>query len=129
MGVGNSVRFAYFDGDDVGSMIEVSLMDDDVSEACHHSQLVNVALRNVLGAMEGHPRVEVLFSGGDDILAVWPDGALGVEDLERIREVFRESCGRTMSIGVGKSASDALRNLRRAKLSGKNRIAHSGVML
>lgn len=122
------MKFAYFDGDDVGAVIEVSLMDDDLSEACRHSESVSAALVRLVADLESRPQVSVLFSGGDDVLAVWPEEAMSIQDVEQIREAFRSACGRTMSVGVGDSPSEALRNLRRAKLSGKNRITRSGAV-
>lgn len=123
------MKFAFFDGDDVGAVIEVSLMDDDVSEACLHSESVSAALLKVVRELKSNPQVVVLFSGGDDILATWPNDAMDNQDVEQLRDLFKTTCGRTMSVGVGNSGSEALRNLRRAKLSGKNRIVSSNEAL
>lgn len=114
--------YAYFDGDDVGSRLELLLLDDKSEEAASYSRDVSRALVLVHNDLSSRPDVSVLVAGGDDVLARWPAGALTLDDVEAIRVLFHEACGQTLSVGIGSSLHDATINLRRAKLLGKARI-------
>jgi len=115
------MEFAYFDGDDIGGPLELLLLEDKVSDASNYSKLVSVAMGQLISDLKSNPEVDVLFSGGDDLLAVWRQGGIDASEIEKIRRRFAGLCGRTISVGVGSSAPEALGNLRKAKLSGKDR--------
>lgn len=115
------MEFAYFDGDDIGGPLELFLLEDKVSDASHYSKKVSLAVSQLVLDLKSNPEVDVLFSGGDDLLAVWRRGGVDISDIEKARRRFTAMCGRTISVGVGSSAPEALENLRKAKLSGKDR--------
>lgn len=115
-------RYAYFDGDDVGSRLELLLLDNKSEDAASYSRDVSQALGLVHKDLSSRPDVEVLVAGGDDVLARWPAGALTLDDVEAIRALFHRACGQTLSVGIGRSLHDATINLRRAKLLGKARV-------
>jgi CRISPR/Cas system-associated protein Cas10 (large subunit of type III CRISPR-Cas system) len=119
--------FVYFDGDDIGPALELLLLDDLIEEAREYSRSINIAFRAVLNTLTDGEDVDVIVAGGDDLIVSWPDGSLATTDVHRIRHIFHDSCGRTMSAGVGFSLSEAAANLRRAKLAGKDRIVAPAV--
>ena len=114
--------FIHLDGDDIGSVLELLLLDDGVERARAYSTSVTRALELVRNALAKNGNADIFVSGGDDLAAALPDGAIDTQEVERLRRIFFEACGRTMSIGVGFSASEATHNLRRAKLMGKNAV-------
>ncbi|GAA3892483.1 mCpol domain-containing protein [Streptomyces sedi] len=116
------MEFAYFDGDDIGGPLELLLLEERVSDACNYSKLVSAAMGKLISDLSASRGVDVLFSGGDDLLAAWRQGRVDVGEIEAMRRRFTGLCGRTISVGVGSSASEALGNLRKAKLSGKDRV-------
>jgi CRISPR/Cas system-associated protein Cas10 (large subunit of type III CRISPR-Cas system) len=114
--------FIHLDGDDIGSVLELLLLDDGVERARAYSASVTRALELVRDALAKNGDADIFVSGGDDLAAALPDDAIDAQEVERLRRIFFEACGRTMSIGVGFSASEAIHNLRRAKLMGKNAV-------
>ena len=111
--------FAYFDGDNIGSRLELLLIDDQVEDARSYSASVNRALSEAQLILTRLPTVEVILAGGDDLLARWTLGAVSLADVEAVRDAFLKFCGQSLSVGVGQSAGRAAYNLRRAKLLGK----------
>lgn len=117
-----TTRYLYLDGDDVGNRLELLLLDGNLADAAHVSDLLTSAMQDLRGALEATPNVEVRLCGGDDLIAVFNDGALDEARLAEIRSAFHAACGITVSAGVGTSVEQALSNLRRAKLGGKDRV-------
>jgi CRISPR/Cas system-associated protein Cas10 (large subunit of type III CRISPR-Cas system) len=116
------VIFAYLDGDDVGTALELMLLDGHVEEARSYSLSVSQAFEAARAILESHPGVDVIIAGGDDLVASWHGKAVDFALIEAVRNKFAQACGKTMSAGVGFTASEATGNLRRAKLMGKNRV-------
>lgn len=114
-------EFAYFDGDDIGAPLELALLEDDPGKATRYSNLVSTAMNQLAAELSSHNGVRVLFSGGDDMFASWPNGAVDPGEMTKLQVRFSAVCGRTISVGVGATPSEALGNLRRAKLRGKAR--------
>jgi hypothetical protein len=110
------------DGDDIGSVLELLLLDNGIESARSYSASVTRALTLVRDELADYQDVDILVSGGDDLVAALPDYGITVENVERLRDIFLGACGRTLSVGLGSSASEATQNLRRAKLMGKNAV-------
>src|SRR6266487_2548848 len=111
----------HLDGDDIGSPLELMLLDNNLDDASKYSHSVAQALRYMREFFEKRS-LEVIVCGGDDLVACWDEGSITDEDIEFIRNRYYELCGRTLSVGLGRSPSDATCNLRRAKLRGKNQV-------
>lgn len=116
------VLFIHFDGDDVGSALELILLDDGVERAREYSAAIRHALILLHEAISVRGDADIFVSGGDDLIVFLQERDPTLDEIEQLRRVFFESCGRTMSVGVGHSAAEASHNLRRAKLMGKNVI-------
>lgn len=116
--------FAYFDGDNIGSQLELLLLDDQMLKAAHYSQDVNRAIMLVQVELEKASQTEILLAGGDDLVATWPKGAFSLARIDFVRSLFQQTCGRTLSAGVAFTVSGAAHNLRRAKLMGKDQTCY-----
>lgn len=116
--------YAYFDGDDVGSSLELMLLDDDEISARNYSNRINVAMVHLRDSLSNSGAVIVL-SGGDDLIACWPSGRDPLEKIEEARQLFYDLCDCTLSVGIGRCLSEAASSLRRAKLQGKNQVVQA----
>jgi CRISPR/Cas system-associated protein Cas10 (large subunit of type III CRISPR-Cas system) len=114
--------FAYFDGDDIGPALELLLLDDLIEEARKYSGSISNAFEAVCRSLASRAEVDIIVAGGDDLVASWPDASIELADVHELRRIFFRNCGRTMSVGVGYSAAEAVANLRRAKLTGKDKV-------
>lgn len=122
----NNTIYIHFDGDGIGDRLELFLLDDEIDEAKKLSENVNQAMKEISAAIESIDGAQVLLVGGDDLIALFSDGSLDLKKIEELRERFLNKTGCTLSTGIGTSLQSALNNLRRAKLSGKNRIVGEG---
>jgi len=68
------------------------------------------------------PGYEILMSGCDDILLRLPLHLFKIEYFADLKNDFYVRAGFSISIGVGESVREAIFNLQRAKLDGKNKI-------
>lgn len=117
-----NVVFAHFDGDDIGPQLELMLLDNKLEDAREYSRLVSSAMASVRDRLSSFDSVDIVFLGGDDLVASWPTGRVVFEDVELIRKTFHAICKRTLSVGIGTSPKYATENLHRAKLMGKNQV-------
>ncbi|MGH9828469.1 MAG: mCpol domain-containing protein, partial [Blastocatellia bacterium] len=117
----SSTMYLHLDGDDVGSRLELLLLDGRLDKAATLSSKVTRAMQALRVGLEEIDGLEVRLFGGDDLIATCPSGAVTPGKLQELRRAFKRTCGITLSSGAGPSVQEALSNLRRAKLSGKNR--------
>lgn len=120
---------AHFDGDDVGAGLELLLLDNLVDQARKYSEGVNKGLAALLVVVRSRPGVDVIIAGGDDLVACWQQEHIDLKFIEAARQAFLEASGRTISVGVGSSLSEASSNLRRAKLMGKDKVVAPATIL
>ncbi|WP_190865169.1 mCpol domain-containing protein [Actinomadura sp. RB99] len=113
--------YAHFDGDDVGSKLELMLLDDDEESARDYSNSINIAIARVQEILS-RSGAAIVLSGGDDLIASWTADSISFSDIERVRQTFRDVCGCTLSVGIGFCLSEAASSLRRAKLQGKDQV-------
>jgi len=114
------VTLIYFDADNVGDVIELFLRDGKLNEAAAASKRIKTSVGWLKEELQVKFRCEVPLHAGDDLIAVIPDRSWDLEAVEAIRSEFEVRSGVTISAGVGSSVEEALDNLRRAKLKGKN---------
>lgn len=122
MGDSDSDTFLYFDGDDVGARIELHLLGEQVDAAAAVSRAVVLAVGNVADQLRSWFDAQIVFAAGDEILAVTARSP-SAQEVDALRSRFHDETGLTISCGVGATAEAAARQLRLAKLRGKNRIA------
>lgn len=114
--------FIYLDGDDIGSKLELLLLDEKLDEATRFSESVTEAMTELRKSFENIAELKIRLFGGDDLIAEFSELSLSAIEINQFRKDFKFRCGVTISAGIGISVKDALSNLRRAKLSGKNRL-------
>jgi hypothetical protein len=115
-------KFLFLDGDGIGDLIELLLLDGKLAEARSASERINSAMVKLRNSLESTSGVRIELFGGDDLIAVATTEEPSLTQLEHFRNTFRANCGCTISAGVGASIQEALSNLRRAKISGKNQL-------
>jgi GTP cyclohydrolase III len=110
----------HLDGDDIGNRIELLLLDGNIDEASRLSLQITEAMNQLRGSLELVASLRIRLFGGDDLIATFRPKSISKEELNRLRNEFKANCSLTISGGIGLSIQEALMNLRRAKLSGKN---------
>lgn len=116
------MRYAFFDGDNIGPTLEILLIENKIIEAQQFSNNIKLALKEIEDFVLSVEDAKLVIIGGDDILLYFNSQTHNINLLERIRDAFRNKTGNTMSCGVGKSLSEAIYNLRLAKIYGKDAI-------
>lgn len=116
------ILYAFFDGDNIGSTIEILLIENKVYEARKLSQNINTVIFEIEKILQSKDNIEIIILGGDDILIRYDTTRYGEDFLESIRNLFKAKTGNSMSCGVGRDISESIRNLYLAKLYGKNMV-------
>lgn len=116
--------FVRLDGDNIGDKIELALLDGEWEFAQQVHDSVQMSMKSLKSIIIGIESSIILMAGCDDILFSLNKSYFNEEDLSKLKATFLKDVGLTMSVGVGKSPIDAINNLRRAKISGKNRIVY-----
>jgi len=114
--------YAFFDGDNIGDTIEKLLIEKRVDEATLLSENINKSVHNLEKLLRSKNGVEIIILGGDDLLIKFDSEECDVKLLNEITILFENTCGLSMSCGVGTTILEAIQNLHMAKLYGKNQI-------
>jgi hypothetical protein len=117
-----SQKFIRMDADGVGDRIELALLNDDVACAKAIHNAIRRSMRALIQKINASGEMEIVMVGCDDILILMGAGRYRRAFFEELKELFNRLSGCTISIGVGNDLQEALLNLSKAKLSGKNRI-------
>lgn len=120
----NRILYVRVDADSVGDQIELALLEGDTEKAQIIHNQVQESMKELRIFAERNFG-EILMQGCDDIFFKMFDAAENFERLEAARIEFLNRSGFTLSVGVGSSSTEALLNLTKAKLLGKNRIVVS----
>jgi hypothetical protein len=118
----NRSVYVRFDADNIGDKLELLLIRGNISAASALQAKVQSAMNQLHAALRGQKEVEILFVGCDDILFKINVQVYNLQNIEKFRKFFEERSGCTLSGGVGINLEEALKNLRIAKLEGKNKI-------
>lgn len=107
------------DGDSIGDVIELCLLSSNLNEASKFSQSVKIALEDIASSASKEFNAELVYVAGDDICF----SLSGKFDIKKIltsyADFFFHKTGKTMSFGAGETSTEAIMNLRIAKVSGK----------
>ncbi|WP_171974682.1 mCpol domain-containing protein [Leptolyngbya sp. 'hensonii'] len=114
--------YAFFDGDNIGSTIEILLTEGQIEKASNLSKNIQIALTEIEGFLKSKKGIEIIILGGDDILISYSSLEKEEALLEDVKSRFLKRTGNTMSCGVSENLSEAIWNLHLAKLYGKNMI-------
>jgi hypothetical protein len=114
--------YIHIDGDNVGSNIELCLMDGRIQEATEISENVTDAFAKIRSSLMNESEATVHICAGDDLIASFVPNTKSMNLLHDLKTGYFSKTGLTLSIGVGETVVYSLDNLRRAKMSGKNQI-------
>lgn len=116
------MKYAFFDGDNVGNSIEILLRESRIAEATDLSFKIKVAFSEIVSKLETLENVEIVIAAGDDLLIEYHAKSSDNELLEEIRGKFQKITGLSLSCGIGDTVPQSVQNLYLAKLYGKNQI-------
>ena len=118
------IIYVAIDGDNIGSNIELFILENQMTGLQEYSNKFNSAIDWLIQSFMSECNAEVYLKGGDSILVGVPsDSKIGVV-IEGLRKQFAEKTGNTISVGIGESPLHAYLALKYAKASGKNLIKY-----
>lgn len=118
----NQFHFIRLDADNVGDKIEYLLLEGNIIEANRVHLSIQNSIKELVKTITKTPGYEILMVGCDDILMKVNSKLIDIKFLDGINDHFFQETGFTLSIGIGLNINEAMLNLRKAKLLGKNRI-------
>ena len=111
------------DGDNVGRKIEYLIVTNQPEKLALFSKNYHKAMIWLKETLESNLNAEVVFSGGDSLLAFSQKIQMPpFNDLEILKSKFSEKSETTLSIGIGGTLRQAYFALKLAKAKGRNRI-------
>lgn len=113
--------FIHIDGDNIGNHIELLLMDGKLADAQVLSRKIQKAFDSIKENLQLELDAVIHIFAGDDLILTTKKSNVR-EIINNICGMFYINTGLTLSVGVGNSIESALLNLRRAKISGRNKI-------
>ena len=111
--------FVTFDGDDIGRVIGLATLEDDVEKIRKVNQDINHG-NEIWKSFAESVGGSVVELGGDEGRLEIPASA--IDQLPKFREQYAGAVGATASVGVGLKLSESAKALLVAKLRGKDRI-------
>lgn len=113
--------YCSMDGDSIGAKVGKAVLANDVDELHKVSRRIDAAQDYILHWCKKVDGIKIS-GGGDEATMAIPQKAL--KDLKNLRKGIEKSFGYTISVGVGKSLSEAGSALLIAKIQGKDRIVY-----
>ncbi len=113
--------YVSLDGDGIGKLVGRSILANDVDELHKVSARIDAAQDLILHWCEQNDGIKIS-GGGDEATMAIPSAA--IKKLEDLRNSVEKSFNYTISMGVGKSLSEAGTALLVAKLRGKDRVVY-----
>ncbi len=113
--------YVRMDADNIGNKIELHLLNEDFKKAQLIHNNVQSAMLKIRDRITKEGGVIIMF-GCDDILFSIVETDYSLVMIEGVKNMFKSITNNTLSVGVGRKPLEALQNLRRAKLLGKNTI-------
>lgn len=110
------------DGDNIGDVIELHLLSGNLEIAGKFSFQVKCAIEKIVKNAQIEMNATVIYAAGDDICFMFFEQGNYLKYINEYANQFYLLTGNTISFGVGKNSVEALICLRKAKVSGKNRI-------
>jgi minimal CRISPR polymerase domain len=116
------IKYAFFDGDNIGNTIGNLLSNDRIVEATHLSESIKIAVFQIELLINSIEYAEIIIAGGDDILIKYNSQKCSDTFLQDISNLFTHQTGLSISCGVGNNVSQAIDNLANAKQQSKGSI-------
>ena len=107
------------DGDNIGDVIDFHLLSENLEEASKFSFQVKMAIEKIAELAQSEIKASLVYVAGDDICFIVPSDLNILNSLLTYSDFFFKSTGKTMSFGVGRTSTEAVVSLRKAKVSGK----------
>lgn len=123
------MKYAFFDGDNIGATLESLLNQDKVQEAAHLSESIKLAINKIESFVKLDQNAEIIIVGGDDVLIKYEPDKCEKKFLENIVEIFKVNTGLSMSCGLGENIDQSIYNLAIAKQTNKGSIFESSVKI
>jgi GTP cyclohydrolase III len=114
--------FVAVDGDNVGSRLEYFAITNNVNVLIEFSRQFNETMNWFEHELVTIFGANVIFCGGDNLLARIVADSPPIESLEKLRAEFSKRTESTLSIGLGDNPQQAYLALKLAKTNGKNKI-------
>ncbi|MEM6255087.1 MAG: mCpol domain-containing protein [Cyanobacteria bacterium P01_D01_bin.156] len=112
------------DGDDVGHRLEYLMLINERETIFEFSKIFQSAMNWLEIKLVEDFDADIIFNGGDNLLACLSTENLTSELMEELRTEFAKKADSTISVGLGNSPRQAYFALKLAKTSGKNCIRH-----
>jgi len=109
------------DGDDVGRKIEFFIVMDQMDLLSDFFNDFQAAMVWFAEKLSKEFDAEIIFNGGDSLLARLQTSEILTSKLENLRAEFSNLSHATISLGIGDNPRQAYFALKLAKASGKNR--------
>ncbi|MEH2111571.1 mCpol domain-containing protein [Nostoc sp.] len=122
-----TIRYAFFDGDNIGNTIENLLNNGRIQEAAYLSESIKLAIFQIELFINSTDDTELIIAGGDDVLIKYNTEKYNYTFLEKISKIFSQHTGLSMSCGVGENVSQAINNLASAKQNTKGIIKYTDI--
>lgn len=118
----NRKVYISLDGDNIGSGIGKYSLKDNIIEAKHLEKSLQNAYKSILNLLERkkNPEFQFILHGGDDLVFTY--SSAGLNDIEYIRNLFKDLTGFSATVGIGNSIADSVKALLFGKLTGKNKL-------
>jgi hypothetical protein len=113
--------YVALDGDGIGKLVGRAIIANDVDELHKVSGRIDAAQDFILHWCESVDGIKISGGGDEATMAISPEAK---DSLKKLRASIEESFGYTISVGVGRSLSEAGTALLVAKLRGKDRIVY-----
>jgi hypothetical protein len=107
------------DGDNIGDVIDFHLLSENLEEASKFSFQVKMAIEKIAELAQSEIKASLVYVAGDDICFIAPSSLNILNSLLTYSDFFLKTTGKTMSFGVGRTSTEAVVSLRKAKVSGK----------
>jgi hypothetical protein len=118
----STLKYAFFDGDNVGNTIDNLLSNGRIAEATHLSESIKLSIFQIELFVKTIENAEIIIAGGDDVLIRYDSQKCNFELLKNISSLFTKQTGLSMSCGVGDNVSQAIGNLTKVKEKNKGTI-------
>lgn len=120
-----AIKYAFFDGDNIGNTIENLLANGKITEARHLSESIKLAIFQIELFVNSVEDAEIIIAGGDDVLIRYDANKCSYRLLEYISSIFTKQTGLSISCGVGNNVSQAIDNLINVKKQNKGSIKYT----
>lgn len=109
------------DGDDVGRKIEFFIVMGQMDLLSDFFNDFQVAMAWFAEKLSKEFDAEIIFNGGDSLLARLQASEILIDEIEDLRTEFSNLANATISLGIGDNPRQAYFALKLSKASGKNR--------